>query len=125
LPITGQIAQAYNKLGVGGQKSVSLARTNVAVEGQATLALSLDVDYKDNRSYTQNTYLPPLETSLWDTSLWDTAVWSSDINSVESKWLTVPNDLGYLYSLKMQLVTSTARFSWTSTDFAVRPAGIL
>jgi hypothetical protein len=125
LSITGQIAQAYNKLGVGGQKSVSLARTNVAVEGQATLALSLDVDYKGNAAYTQNTYLPLLGTGLWDTSLWDTVVWSSDINSVESKWLTVPNDLGYLYSLKMQLVTSTARFSWTSTDFAVRPAGIL
>lgn len=124
-PITGQISQAYNNLGTKGQKNVSLARPNVAVEGQATLALSLDVDYKTSPTFTQNTFLPLSGTGIWDTSLWDTAVWSSGLSTVESKWLTVPNDLGYLYSLRLQLVTSTAQFSWTSTDFALRPAGIL
>lgn len=125
VPITGQIAQAYNNLGISGQKNVSLARPNVAVEGEATLSLSLEADYKSIEAFTQITYSPVTGTSVWDTSLWDTALWSSGLTSVESKWLTVPNDLGYLYSLRLQLVTATARFSWTSTDFAVRPAGIL
>lgn len=124
-PITGQVAQAYNQLNIGGQKNVSLVRPNVAVEGSATLALSLDADYKTNPAFTQNTFLPLTGTGIWDTSLWDTALWSSGLATVESKWLTVPNIPGYLYSLRMQLVTSTARFAWTSTDFAVRPAGIL
>lgn len=123
--ITGQIAQAYNRLGRGGQKNVSLVRPNVAVEGAATLAFSLDTDYKSNEAYTQTTFLASASTSVWDTALWDTAAWSGDLSSIESKWLTVPNELGYLYSLRLQITTASARFSWTSTDFALRPAGIL
>jgi hypothetical protein len=123
--ITGQIAQAYNKLGIGGQKNVSLARPNVSVQGTATLSLSLDADYKFNDAFTQTTFLTGADTSLWDTSLWDTATWLGDLTATESKWLTVPNELGYLYSLRLQITTSAARFSWTSTDFAVRPAGII
>lgn len=125
LTITGQIAQAYNNLGTGRQKNVSLARPNVQVEGQATLSLSLDADYKTSPTYTQTTFLPLSNTGIWDTSLWDGCVWSSGLATVESKWITVPNDLGYLYSLRLQIVTSTARFAWTSTDFAMRTAGIL
>lgn len=123
--ITGQIAQAYNNMGVKGQKNVSLARPNVGVEGSATLALSLDADYKANPAYTQNSFLSLSSSGIWDTSLWDTAIWSSGLATVESKWLTVPNIPGYLYSFRLQIVTSTARFAWTSTDFAVRRAGIL
>ena len=123
--ITGQIAQAYNKLNTNGQKNISLGRTNVSVEGQATLSLTLDADYKTNLGSTKATYLPSLTTSIWDGGLWDTATWSTDISVVESRWVTIPNEPGYLYSLRLQIVTSTARFSWNSTDFAVRPAGIL
>lgn len=125
ISIVGLIAQAYNNLGVSGQKNVSLARPNVSIQGSATLAFSLDADYKTSEAYTQNTFLAPSDESVWDTALWDTATWAGDLSATESKWLTVPNDLGYLYSLRLRLTTSVARFSWTSTDFAVRPAGIL
>jgi hypothetical protein len=124
-PITGQVQQAYNSLGVNGQKEVVLVRPNVAVEGNATLALSLDADYKTFGGSTQATFIPQGTPAVWDVALWGTGVWDSGLTAVESKWLTVPNDLGYLYSLRLQLTTSSSRFSWTSTDFAVRRAGIL
>lgn len=124
-PITGQVAQAYNNLGIKGQTNVVLTRPNIAVAGSAQLVMALDADYKVFGGSTTVSYAPMGSGALWDTSLWGTGVWDSGLSAVESKWVTVPNDLGYLHSLRLQLTTSTARFSWTSTDFAVRRAGIL
>lgn len=124
-PITGQVAQAYNNLGVKGQKNIVLARPNIAVAGSAQLVMAFDADYKAFSGDTTVSYTPTGTGAVWDLSLWGTGVWDSGLSAVESKWITIPNDLGYLHSFRLQLTTSTASFSWTSTDFAVRRAGIL
>jgi hypothetical protein len=125
VPITGTVFQAYNNLRVAGQKNVSLVRPHIALEGNVTLRLSFDADYK---VFPDSNFLDYAQLNLagiWDTSLWDEALWGGDLGAIESRWITVPNIPGYLYSFRLQLTTSTARFLWTSTDIAFRRAGIL
>lgn len=124
-PITGQIMQAYNALGKNGQKDIVLVRPNIAVSGSATLQMALDSDFKTFNGSTSLLYSPVGTPALWDAALWDTGLWDAGLSTLEPKWLTVPNELGYLHSFRLQLSTSTASFTWTSTNFAYRMAGIL
>lgn len=123
--ISAQISQSYNSYGYSGQKNLSMVRPNISVAGSATLAMAFDADFKTFGGNTQVTYFPLSSSALWDTSLWGTGTWDGGATSVEPRWLTVPGELGYLHSFRLQLTTSTASFSWTSTNFAYRPAGIL
>lgn len=123
-PITGQVAQSYNKLGNGSQKGISLVRPNVAVAGSATLQMAIDTDFRVFNGASELTYSSGVS-ALWGTSLWGTGLWSVGLTLIEPKWTTVPNELGYLHSFRLQLTTSTASFTWTSTNYATRPAGIL
>jgi len=124
-PITGQVAQSYNSFGMAGQKAISLVRPNLEVSGSATLRMAIDADFKTFNGQTLVTYTPISAGATWDSSLWDTGLWDAGASPVESKWLTVPNDLGYLHSFRLQLTTSSASFVWTSTNYAYKPAGIL
>jgi len=124
-PITGTVAQAYHNMGVNGQKQVSLVRPNISIANSATVRLRLDADFKAFGGSSSLTYSAFTGGSLWGTALWGTGIWDAGASPAESKWLTVPNDLGYLHSMVMEITTSVASFVWTSTNFAVKPAGIL
>ena len=124
-PITGIVRQAYSRLGQGGQKKITLVRPNIGLAGSAQLSLSLDADFKTFGGQTIFTYAPAILGGLWDAALWDTGLWDGGTSVFEPKWTTVPGDLGYLHSLRLQIVTSSGNFIWTSTDFAHRGAGIL
>lgn len=124
-PITGLVAQAYNHLGIRGQSSVSLVRPNISVSGSATLSMAFDADFKAFSGQTLVSYTPLASGATWDASLWDSGIWDSGASSVEPKWTTIPNDLGYLHSFRLQLTTSTASFIWTSNNYASKAAGIL
>jgi hypothetical protein len=123
--ITGTVAQAYNSLGFNSQKNISLVRPNIAVAGSATLIMAIDDDFKVFDGQTQVTFASLSTAAIWDSSLWDTGIWDIGLTAVEPKWLTVPSNPGYLHSFRLQLTTSIASFSWTSTNYAFRPAGIL
>lgn len=125
VPITGLVRQAYARLGQGGQKKIVLVRPNIGLAGSAQLSLSLDADFKTFEGQTIFTYAPISTGAIWDASLWDTGLWDGGTSLFEPKWSTVPGDLGYLHSLRLQIVTSSGNFVWTSTDFAHRGAGIL
>lgn len=125
-PITGTMQMAYDKLDYNYQKNVSLVRPNIAVDNAATLSLAFDTDFKifsGNSSVTS--YTPPGGTALWDTGIWSTSVWTAGLVPLAASWTTVPNIPGYLLSFRLQLTTSSSKFSWTSTDFLVKRAGIL
>lgn len=123
--IQGRALQAYTPLGLRRQKQVSLVRPNLGFSGAAQISMTLDTDFKTFDGQTVLTYNPASSSGMWDVSDWDFALWDSGASIIEPTWMTVPNDLGYLHSFRLQIQTSVSTFSWTSTDFAYKPAGIL
>jgi hypothetical protein len=124
-PIVGSVLQAYSYLGARVQKEITLTRPNFGTLGSAQVSLALDADFKTFDGQTIFTYAPPSNDGIWDTSLWDAALWAGGAILFDSKWMSVPGNLGYLHSFRLQITTSSGSFVWTSTDFAYRPAGIL
>lgn len=124
-PITGTVMQAYASLGSRAQKNVTLVRPNFGLAGSAQISLALDTDFKIFNGQTTFTYAPAPDGGIWDIDVWDTAIWGAGASTFEPKWTTVPGDLGYLHSFRLQITTSSGNFVWTSTDFAHKPAGIL
>ncbi len=125
VPITGTVFQAYSYFGSRQQKNIMLARPNFGSAGAAQITMALDADFKTFSGETLLTYAPLVTGGIWGTSLWGTGTWGGDENLYESKWLTVPGDLGYLHSFRLQVTTSSGSFDWTSTDFVCKGAGIL
>lgn len=124
-PITGVVAQAYSPLGYRGQKNISLARPNFGQSAALTFVAALDNDFKTFQGQTTINYASTATGAIWDTSLWNTGIWDSGATVIEPRWQTIPNNLGYLHSFRLQITSSTSSFFWTSTDYAYRPAGIL
>lgn len=124
-PIVAQAAQAYSRLGRYGQKKISLVRPNVAFSSGVTVQMALDADFKTFSGQTTITYNPITAGAIWDASLWDTGVWDSGEQILDPKWTTVPADMGYLHSFRIQFTTSTASVTWTSTEFAHQAGGII
>ena len=124
-PIIGQVAQAYSYLGSRGQKAITLARMNFSLGGSLTLQMTLDTDFRTFSGETTIGYTATSTGALWDAGLWDTGLWDGGDQTIDPKWETLPGELGYQHSFRMQVTTSQSAFSWTSTDFAWRPAGIL
>lgn len=123
--ITISCMQAYSALGTYHQKNVTLVRPNFGMAGATQLSIALDADFKTFAGQTIFTYTPATGGAIWDSSLWDTGLWDGGTTLWEPKWTTVPGDLGYLHSFRLQVTTSSGNFVWTSTDFAIRGAGIL
>jgi hypothetical protein len=124
-PIVAQAAQAYSRLGRYGQKKISLVRPNVAFSSGVTLQMALDADFKTFSGQTTITYMPSSVGAFWDIDLWDTGVWDGGTQILDPKWTTVPADMGYLHSFRIQFTTSTAAVTWTSTEFAHQSGGII
>lgn len=123
--ITASLAQAYQPLGFRGQKAVSLIRPALECDDNVAITYSVDTDFKQFDSSTVIQYSFANTGSEWDSAIWDTSTWGSDEGVIEPKWMTVPANIGYLHSFRLQLTTSTANIGLTSTDFLIRPAGIL
>jgi hypothetical protein len=125
-PIVGLVAQAYARLGSSIQKKVELARPNFGFTGSAQLQMNFDADFKTfGGNPTIFTYTPSAAGAVWDLSLWDTGIWDAGVSLFEPKWTTIPGDLGYMHSLRLQIVASSGNFTWTSTNLAIKGAGIL
>lgn len=125
VPITGTCQQAYNNLRGSYQKQVTLTKPNILALGGGTLILGIDADYQALGASTEVDFSSGANVGLWDSSTWDGAIWDSVSSPIESHWVTVPNNLGYFHSFRLQFTSSTSRFSWVSTDYAARRAGIL
>lgn len=123
--IQGTVVQAYSPLGSRTQKNIALVRPNIGLSGAVQLAISLDADFRTFAGSTIISYVPTSSSSLWDVALWDAGIWDAGMAVVEPCWQTVPAELGYLHSFRLQITTSISTFTWTSTDFAWKPAGIL
>ena len=124
-PIIGTVASSYTPLGSRGQKQVTLARPNFGFFGAAQISLALDSDFKAFDGQTLFNYAPQSNAAVWDSSTWNLGIWDGGAVTFEPRWLTVPGDLGYLHSFRLQIITSQSTFQWTSTDYAYKPAGIL
>lgn len=125
MPITGVVAQAYSIFGSNVQKQVVLSRPNFGFTGSASLLMALDADYQTFGGQTVFSYTPAASGAFWDAGLWDTGTWDAGVSLFEPKWTTIPGDLGYVHSLRLQVTASSGFFTWTSTDFALKAAGIL
>ena len=122
-PIQGSVMQAYSLLGTSSQKHVELVRPVISVTASANIRYALDADFSALGDYSSLTYVNNL--SLWDSALWDIALWDTSLERGLPKWQTLANTPGYMHSLRLQITSSTTEFTWTSTNFALRTAGIL
>lgn len=125
VPIVGQVAQAYSPLGLKGQKNITLVRPNISFSNAISLQAAIDADFSAFSGNTTVSYNPASGVAVWDASLWDSGLWDGGQQTFDPKWLSIPGNLGYLHSLRLQITSSQAAVSWTSTDFVLRPAGIL
>lgn len=122
-PIQATCQQAYVSL--GRQCQVSMTKPSMAYLGNLTILTSIDTDFQQFQGVeaSSQTYLNL--SSLWDSGLWDSAIWSASPAQINNNWLTNNNQPGMYHSFQIQVVTSTATLTWTSTDFAVLPTGML
>jgi hypothetical protein len=123
--IQGKVVQAYSYLGNRGQKQISLARPHITISNSAAITYTLDTDFKTFNGQTTIDYNPLTIPAVWDVSLWDSSVWGGLDSVAESRWTVVPGDLGYQHSFRLSVNSSNSTFTWTSTDYAFQPAGIL
>lgn len=124
-PIVGVVRQAYSTLGYGGQKKVELTRPNFGFTGSASLMMAFDTDYGTFGGQTDFSYVPSTSGGFWDSGLWDTAMWDAGVSLFEPKWTTIPGNPGFVHSLRVRISASSGNFTWTSTDMALKGAGIL
>ena len=123
--ITGIVQQAYNYF-YGGevkQKQWTALRPVLRLTDKVSIAMALDVDFELATNLSQ----PSLAGSLygiWDTSLWDGALWGPD-QFIYKNWTTVAAKVGFCAAFRMQIATNSVSVTWQSTDFLVRPGGIL
>lgn len=118
-------AQAYTPLGARSQKAVTLVRPHIGFSGAAQLGLALDTDFQAFQGQSLLNYASMSSGSLWNSGVFNTATWGDDAARLQARWLSVPGDLGYLHSFRLQIGTSQSTFAWTATDFVTRSAGIL
>lgn len=122
--ITGSVAQAYSPLGSNQQKRVGMVRPIFQSDNAAMVRMSLDADFRSFPDYTELSY-GNLGSSVWDTALWDSGVWASEEGNIEPRWHTVPANMGYLHSFRLQITSSTSTFEWVSTRFLFQTGGVL
>lgn len=122
--IQGTVAQAYNTLGDRDQKRIGMVRPIFQNSSTVSVRLSLDADFKTFPDFTEVNY-SNMDSGVWDTSLWDAGVWSSEEGNIEPRWHTVPGDMGYLHSFRLQITSSTSIFDWVSTRFLFQTGGVL
>ena len=125
IAINALAVQAYASLGMRSQKEITLVRPAIGQSGAASIQMSLDTDYKTFNGQTQFNYTPLNNSAIWDVSLWDTGIWDGGALLSDPRWLTIPCDLGYLHSFRLQISSSSSSLTWTSTNYAYKPAGIL
>jgi len=123
--ITGTVIQAYSPMGSRVQKNITLCRPNLGFAKNAQLQMALDADFKTFSGRTVINYNPPSSAAIWDSSLWDASLWEGKDIIPAAQWQTIPGELGYLHSFRLQITTSTSTFVWVSTDFAYKQAGII
>jgi hypothetical protein len=123
--IVGNVAQAYSRYGNTIQSKVNLVRPNFGFTGPTQVNMAFDSDFKAFNGQTIFTYVPVGTGAIWDTGLWNNGTWDSGASLWDPKWITVPGDLGYLHSFRLQIIASSGNFIWTSTDMALTSAGIL
>jgi hypothetical protein len=124
-PIVANCAQAYNYFGMHSQKRIEMIRPNFGFTGSAQIMMAFDNDFNTFNGQTQFSYTPVGTGAIWDTGLWDSGKWDAGVSLFEPQWTTVPNNPGYMHSLRLQIVASSGNFTWTSSDLVIKAAGIL
>jgi hypothetical protein len=124
LAISAEVQAAFNKFGVNGNKKIELVRPNIGLNGQVALNVRFNTDFQTAPIFSEVT-IGTANSALWDTGTWDVSVWSGAPEQYQSLWLHANNEPGYFQSLRLRVQTSSAIFTWASTDFVVKAGGIL
>ena len=123
--ITGTVQQAYTPLGRNGQKQVTGVRPHISVQGSGAVNYGIDADFVSSPTGSTLSYLAANNSAIWDLTNWDQCIWTEGVLPIRPSWLTVPCDLGYLHSFRLQITSSTSSVVWTATNFLYNPAGVL
>jgi hypothetical protein len=103
-------------------KRFLMARPILSSQGQISLALAANVDYRDDPPTATPTYSGSAG-SPWDTSPWDTSAWGGDAG-IRKEWQGV-NGAGHSAALYIKSSTKGLDLNWVSTDWIYESGGFL
>lgn len=118
--ITGNVKQAFTKLGTNFEKQVTLARPVLNTNGSPSTSFGLNVNYSDSNILSTLTF-SPTSYAVWDTALWDAGIWSGSLN-VLGNWVNVAA-LGYTVAPRLRIQSSGIETHWTATDLIAKRGG--
>lgn len=117
----GQTAWSYFKRR-GQQKRVTMARVLGRSTGELPYSLALGADFR-SPSLAVSLSTAVIEGGDWDTSDWDTTDWPIETQITDS-WASA-GEIGYNFSARLRLESSTQGFDWYATGFLFEPGGLL
>jgi hypothetical protein len=122
--ITFEGLQSFNYFGSPGQlKQVTMIRPVVSYLGSPSILLGANADF-DTTAPTGQIFVTGIPGGVWDSALWDQGVWGSDTFTINRNWQTTYT-LGYCVAGHMIGFVKNASLRWASTDFLLKPGGVL
>lgn len=123
-PIQAKCQQAYSYYKYPArEKHMKLVRPALDAESQASVLVSLDVDFKGVGFPSTVTISEPA-VATWGVSLWDGAVWAED-GTVRLDWETVASPPFFAAGLRLQCTSALTTISWSVTNFVYELGGVL
>ena len=111
--ITAECLQAFSKFGTPGNKHFKMARPIFSTNGQPSVSLAMNVDYRTTVTY-GGAFVNSLTGGVWGTGLWGTALWG--LPELNQNWQS-PSAIGYTGALAMKVVSDAATFQWQATQY--------
>jgi len=105
------------------QKKFKLFRPVLAVNGNISFLVDIDVDFEDDEVTGSATYSVN-SGGVWDTSNWDQAYWAYGMEIVK-EWLSPDEWMGYCAAGKVKIATNSLTVQWMSCDYVFESGGIL
>lgn len=105
------------------QKKFKLFRPVLAVNGNLSFLIDIDVDFSDDEITGQASYSVS-NGGVWDSSNWDEAYWGYGLQVVK-EWLSPTDWLGYAAAGKLKIATNNLTVQWMSVDYVFESGGVL
>ena len=115
--IIGRGKTAFNPLGTGGAKHITMLKPMISAGAAIELQLGIDMDFEDTTLQSSSaSYVQSL--SLWDSAEWDSSKWNGN-SLIISKWRTAACKMGRVAATRLRCAAKDVSMTWIATDLLV------
>lgn len=124
--INGYVQQAYNYFDSRGQlKRFTMVRPILLTDnGTPNVLCAVNVDFDTQNTLGAVTFLPSVDTGVWDSGTWDDSIWGGGSLVVNKQWQGVTG-VGYCGGLALSIASQKIDVHWASTDFVMERGGVI